>query len=417
MRVTSPAYASLGVDCLAPRAAGRATARAAAGQRQPGVPVAGGVIALPAAAMMGGFSSARPSAATVSSRAWACAPRCPWPSPARPTMPAGALARTGADVHAGALAASGRDWMARSAGEGHGHRANPLGPRGSAFYARRAELLRAAGSPFSRRAASIATAGSMLFGGRGVLASEVSNDVAGVKDGAGSQEASQGGLRPSRYTTTERIIAVGDLHGDLYQTRRALAAAGVLGEDSEGRPIWIGGKSVLVQMGDVLDRGDNEIAILALLKKLQLEAEAEGGAVYCLNGNHEGLNVAGDFRYVTAGGFYESALVAGLEQEQAAVWESQIRARVALFQPGGPLAREMAENFTVLIINDTAFAHGGLLPEHVEYGLDELNEEVSAWMRGERATREPPAIAMAGMDSVMWSRLYSHERFRDVRVR
>jgi hypothetical protein len=56
---------------------------------------------------------------------------------------------------------------------------------------------------------------------------------------------------------------------------------------------------VVVQVGDVLDRGDDEIAILILLQKLHKQAEKEGGAVYILNGNHEVLNVSGDFRYVT----------------------------------------------------------------------------------------------------------------------
>lgn len=33
------------------------------------------------------------------------------------------------------------------------------------------------------------------------------------------------------------------------------------------------------------------------------------------------------------------------------------------------MALELAKNPTVLIVNDTAFAHGGLLPEHGKLGL------------------------------------------------
>ena len=33
-----------------------------------------------------------------------------------------------------------------------------------------------------------------------------------------------------------------------------------------------------------------------LLRELDRQARQEGGAVYMLNGNHESLNVAGDFR-------------------------------------------------------------------------------------------------------------------------
>lgn len=37
---------------------------------------------------------------------------------------------------------------------------------------------------------------------------------------------------------------------------------------------------VLVQLGDILDRGEDEIAILSLLKSLDIQAKAQGGAVF-----------------------------------------------------------------------------------------------------------------------------------------
>eukprot|EP00850_Spirogloea_muscicola_P007005 SM000034S12759 [mRNA] locus=s34:515130:515745:- [translate_table: standard] len=63
---------------------------------------------------------------------------------------------------------------------------------------------------------------------------------------------------------------------------------------------------IVVQLGDVLDRGDDEIAILSLLHHLDFEARQQGGAVYLVNGNHETMNVGEDFRYVTAGGLAEA---------------------------------------------------------------------------------------------------------------
>ena len=42
--------------------------------------------------------------------------------------------------------------------------------------------------------------------------------------------------------------------------------------------------------------------------------------------------------------------------------KKQVKARIGLFSPGGPLAQQLAMNSTVLIVNDTVFAHGGLLP-------------------------------------------------------
>ena len=53
--------------------------------------------------------------------------------------------------------------------------------------------------------------------------------------------------------------AVGDIHGDLQKAITALKVAGVLAEDGYRRPLWMGGDTFVVQLGDVLDRGDCEI--------------------------------------------------------------------------------------------------------------------------------------------------------------
>lgn len=37
---------------------------------------------------------------------------------------------------------------------------------------------------------------------------------------------------------------------------------------------------MLVQLGDILDRGEDEIAILSLLRSLDIQAKAQGGAVF-----------------------------------------------------------------------------------------------------------------------------------------
>lgn len=56
------------------------------------------------------------------------------------------------------------------------------------------------------------------------------------------------------------------------------------------------------QVGDQLDRGDNEIEILYFLERLQQEARAAGGALHVLTGNHETMNAQGRFRYSTPEG-------------------------------------------------------------------------------------------------------------------
>src|SRR6187551_1519251 len=84
----------------------------------------------------------------------------------------------------------------------------------------------------------------------------------------------------------ERVIAIGDLHGDVSALRAALRLAGAI--DEAGK--WIGKSLVVVQTGDQLDRGDDEPQILDLFQRLRTEAAAAGGAVHVLNGNHEVMN-------------------------------------------------------------------------------------------------------------------------------
>lgn len=52
--------------------------------------------------------------------------------------------------------------------------------------------------------------------------------------------------------------AVGDIHGDLRKAIASLEAAQVL-QELDGQVRWAGGDTVVVQLGDVLDRGDSEI--------------------------------------------------------------------------------------------------------------------------------------------------------------
>ena len=62
----------------------------------------------------------------------------------------------------------------------------------------------------------------------------------------------------TRPLTAMLVFAVGDIHGDLAKAVNALKVAGLMDDDS-GQPVWTGGNAVCVQMGDVLDRGDQEI--------------------------------------------------------------------------------------------------------------------------------------------------------------
>jgi hypothetical protein len=90
-----------------------------------------------------------------------------------------------------------------------------------------------------------------------------------------------------------RVISVPDLHGDYDCLLNILQSAKLV----SGNRSWTGGNAVLIQLGDVLDRGNDSAMIFQLLATLQEEAAAVDGIVEILMGNHEWMNLQGDFRY------------------------------------------------------------------------------------------------------------------------
>jgi hypothetical protein len=190
-----------------------------------------------------------------------------------------------------------------------------------------------------------------------------------------------------RRPAPTRLVAVGDLHGDLERTRAVLHLAGLL-EPKTDR--WIGGAAVLVQTGDILDRGDDEPDILALLATLRTQARAAGGDVITLLGNHELMNAAADFRYVTPDGFVDYGGEAG---------------RQRAFAPGSELARHLGESPLYAIVGDAVFSHAGIEPA-VAPRLAQLDAQARAWLIG--GSGALPG-ALVEDDSPAWSRRFGRD--------
>jgi hypothetical protein len=271
---------------------------------------------------------------------------------------------------------------------------------------------------------------------------------------------SPGAPGPVFRPAVRRLVAVGDLHGDLAKTKEALVAGGLMDPSTER---WSGGTTTAVQVGDQLDRGGDEVAILLLLERLRKEARDAGGELVVMNGNHETLNVAGRFRYATADGLEDfrrwrgrqcmgaamkhacgvgpgECSHVGASAAEAAVERSKRRTgaaaaaaagddaaapgrtsarlysdsgpgaqlpRLAALAPGGPMARRfLAHQPLVVAVGSTVFAHGGVLPHHVDYGLERINKETSDWVRGNKGSGPPP-VHVSGRESVVWARDYS----------
>ncbi|RUP47650.1 Metallo-dependent phosphatase-like protein [Jimgerdemannia flammicorona] len=165
-----------------------------------------------------------------------------------------------------------------------------------------------------------------------------------------------------------RIVAVGDLHGDYENTMNVFKMAGLVDENES----WAGGDyTTFVQTvfvwgsgrGDVLDRGNDTIKLYAMLERLIGEAEEAGGKVIALLGNHELMNLAGDWRYV-------------LPSEKATF--GSFDDRVDAFKPTGFIGRFLFERDLVAMVNTTVFCHGGIQPIFAAHGINWLNEMTHA---------------------------------------
>jgi Calcineurin-like phosphoesterase len=208
---------------------------------------------------------------------------------------------------------------------------------------------------------------------------------------------------PSRLPAPERLVAVGDIHGDREALERVLRIAGLI--DAAGA--WIGGSSWLVQTGDLLDRGDQEDEVLALIERLGREAESAGGRVVALDGNHEFMNAQGDFRYVTEEGFSDFA---SHERDRAPLSgraprvPPRARGRANVFAPGSNYSQQFAARNVVQIIGETVFVHGGLSEATLARAeLDALNDASRRFFSG----AESLSPWLAGEESPIWYRRFA----------
>jgi hypothetical protein len=235
------------------------------------------------------------------------------------------------------------------------------------------------------------------------------------------------GAVSARAAEPQRIVAVGDLHGD-YEAWQAIArAAGVT--DAKGR--WGGGQTVLVQMGDIVDRGPQSLKIIHDLMRLQREAKRKGGQVYILVGNHEAMMMTGDMRYATPG---EIAAFADRDSERRreAVYqanktaiETAYRAKTpamtadavraawiatmplgmveyqAAWLADGELGRWELENRAVLKLGNTLFVHGGISAAYAPLSIDTINRRVAAALR---ARDEAPTSIINDPHGPLWYR-------------
>jgi hypothetical protein len=221
---------------------------------------------------------------------------------------------------------------------------------------------------------------------------------------------------PAAAAAIHRIIAVGDLHGDFSAWRDIALAAGLV--DGLGR--WSGGSTILVQTGDVVDRGPDSLEIVQDLMRLQQEAARDGGQVIAMVGNHEAMNMTGDLRYLSAADYAayvdnsslrrreriyaanETTILAAYRKQDPQMSEDAVRQawfavtplgsiehRIA-WRPDGKIGKWVAGNPAVVVLDGTLFVHGGISPAYAHMPAAEINARVAAALMAQSV--DPKAI-------------------------
>lgn len=201
----------------------------------------------------------------------------------------------------------------------------------------------------------------------------------------------------------ESVVAIGDVHGDFDDFVAILQRVGLI----DAQHHWTGGKTTLVQVGDLLDRGPKPREVMDLLMSLEKEAPQAGGRVVSLLGNHEMMNIMGDLRYVTLAN-YASFVDANSEGRQRSAYQEYVKWRAShapllpelpqpmelteaewmarhpagyveqreAYGPNGSYGKWLREHSALADIDGVIFLHGGIHPDLAKMKLDKINAQI-----------------------------------------
>jgi hypothetical protein len=262
------------------------------------------------------------------------------------------------------------------------------------------------------------------------------NEVKSVQQDPNMEKYDQIGM----YPKVRRLIAVGDLHGDLRITLIALRLAKVIPDNifpyNVNEISWCGGDTWVIQLGDQIDRcrpdnwkqnciedlddvtedeGSN-MQIIQIFQKLDVMAKAHGGRVLGMLGNHELMNIDRDFRYVSPQEFLE--FVPPNERNKKYTDDGYPYGyyhRLKVFERGGNIAKHYAiQKKSITIIGKNLFVHGGVSHKLMsKYSIHELNQIVQKWLLKQGDERQDKIFDEIFRDdddmSPFWCRLYSED--------
>jgi hypothetical protein len=236
--------------------------------------------------------------------------------------------------------------------------------------------------------------------------------------------------------TTERVVAVGDVHGAYEKFTGILRSAALIDQ----RDRWIGGRAILIQTGDVLDRGADSKRVIDLLRRLERDARRAGGAVYPLLGNHEFMRAAHDWRYVSAeeyeaftdadsdhihkGALERMTVTARRRAQQdgrpfdAAAYRDQFLKDIPLgylemrraFDRGGDYGDWVRSRLAAVKINGVLFVHAGISERDASLGCEGINAAIRADLTALPVPAEKvPSLFASSSEGPLWYRGLANE--------
>ena len=204
---------------------------------------------------------------------------------------------------------------------------------------------------------------------------------------------------PSIYNySSGKIFVVSDVEGNFPFFEKLLKSNKIIDDKFN----WTFGNNHLVLLGDFFDRGTQVFESLWLIYKLEAEAEKQGGKVHFILGNHDIMNLEGDFRYVKKK-YLINADSLNLEYKN---WISG----------NSELGTWLRSKNVVEKINNKLFLHAGLSPNIVKTGksLEDINIIISKNINIKPTTEELKLLK--NQESPYWYRGYftSQDGYRQV---